>query len=226
MRFFERKELRTMLPQPTELLDLFSTDHRRREAVAAAERLRGPGVSAREPRRCCAGSPISFRLCPPLRGQRACRPHIACGRCARGAAPSRSRLRSARGATGDRRTESGIEVKPVYTAADAPARARAAGRVPLHPRAVPGHVPRAGRGRSGSTPASPRRRSRTRATATSSSAARPASRSRSTCRRSSATTPTTRVRSARSAARASRSTRSPTWRSCSPGSRSARSRPR
>ena len=33
-----------MLPQSTDLLDLFSTDHRRREAVAAAERLRGPGV--------------------------------------------------------------------------------------------------------------------------------------------------------------------------------------
>ncbi len=33
-----------MLPQSIDLLDLFSTDHRRREAVAAAERLRGPGV--------------------------------------------------------------------------------------------------------------------------------------------------------------------------------------
>jgi hypothetical protein len=33
-----------MLPQSLDLLDLFSTDHRRREAVAAAERLRGPGV--------------------------------------------------------------------------------------------------------------------------------------------------------------------------------------
>ena len=33
-----------MLYQPPELLDLISTDRRRREAVAAAERLRGPGV--------------------------------------------------------------------------------------------------------------------------------------------------------------------------------------
>ena len=57
-----------MLPQSIDLLDLFSTDHRRREAVAAAERLRVPEPSAREPRRCCAGSPITFRLCPPLRG--------------------------------------------------------------------------------------------------------------------------------------------------------------
>jgi hypothetical protein len=32
-----------MMPQPAELLDLFATDHREREAVAAAERLRGPG---------------------------------------------------------------------------------------------------------------------------------------------------------------------------------------
>ena len=32
-----------MIPQPPEFFDLFSTDHSRREAVAAAERLRGPG---------------------------------------------------------------------------------------------------------------------------------------------------------------------------------------
>lgn len=32
-----------MMPQPPEFFDLFSTDHRRLEAVAAAERLRGPG---------------------------------------------------------------------------------------------------------------------------------------------------------------------------------------
>jgi len=32
-----------MMPQPPELLALFATDHREREAVAAAERLRGPG---------------------------------------------------------------------------------------------------------------------------------------------------------------------------------------
>ena len=32
-----------MMPQPPEFFDLFSTDQRRREAVATAERLRGPG---------------------------------------------------------------------------------------------------------------------------------------------------------------------------------------
>ena len=32
-----------MIPQPPEFFDLFSTDHRRLEAAAAAERLRGPG---------------------------------------------------------------------------------------------------------------------------------------------------------------------------------------
>jgi hypothetical protein len=31
-----------MIPQPPEFFDLFSTEHRRREAVATAERLRGP----------------------------------------------------------------------------------------------------------------------------------------------------------------------------------------
>lgn len=33
-----------MIPQPPELLDLISIDHRRLEAEAAAERLRGPGA--------------------------------------------------------------------------------------------------------------------------------------------------------------------------------------
>ena len=33
-----------MIPQPPELLDLFFTDHRQREAVAAAERLHGSGA--------------------------------------------------------------------------------------------------------------------------------------------------------------------------------------
>ena len=33
-----------MFPQPPEFFDLYSTDHRRREDVAAAERLRGPGA--------------------------------------------------------------------------------------------------------------------------------------------------------------------------------------
>ena len=32
-----------MMPQPPEFFDLYSTDRRRREADAAAERLRGPG---------------------------------------------------------------------------------------------------------------------------------------------------------------------------------------
>jgi hypothetical protein len=32
-----------MIPQPPEFFALFSADQRRREAVAAAERLRGPG---------------------------------------------------------------------------------------------------------------------------------------------------------------------------------------
>ena len=33
-----------MIPQPPEFLDAFSTDRRQREAVAAAERLRSPGI--------------------------------------------------------------------------------------------------------------------------------------------------------------------------------------
>ena len=33
-----------MIPQPPEFFDLYSTDHRRREALAAAERVRGPGT--------------------------------------------------------------------------------------------------------------------------------------------------------------------------------------
>ncbi|HEU5244019.1 MAG TPA: hypothetical protein VFU33_06425 [Gaiellaceae bacterium] len=33
-----------MFPQPPEFFDLYSTDRRRREDVAAAERLRGPGA--------------------------------------------------------------------------------------------------------------------------------------------------------------------------------------
>jgi hypothetical protein len=32
-----------MMPQPPEFFELFATDHRDREAVAAAERLRDPG---------------------------------------------------------------------------------------------------------------------------------------------------------------------------------------
>jgi len=33
-----------MIPQPPDFFDLYATDHRRREDVAAAERLRGPGA--------------------------------------------------------------------------------------------------------------------------------------------------------------------------------------
>ena len=33
-----------MIPQPPDFFDLYSTDHRRREDVAAAERLRRPGA--------------------------------------------------------------------------------------------------------------------------------------------------------------------------------------
>jgi len=33
-----------MIPQPPDFFDLHSTDHRRREDVAAAERLRSPGA--------------------------------------------------------------------------------------------------------------------------------------------------------------------------------------
>ena len=129
------------------------------------------------------------------------RPRLTAGR--RAAGPVRRRppttVRRMATAGDDRReTDSGIEVKPVYTAADvARPRARAC------PASFPSRAARtrtctgAGRGRSGSTRASARRRSRTHATATCSSAGRPGSRSRSTCRRSSATTRTTRARAAR-----------------------------
>jgi hypothetical protein len=43
-RFIEQKEFDTMIPQPPEFFDLYSTDHRLLEDVAAAERLRGPGT--------------------------------------------------------------------------------------------------------------------------------------------------------------------------------------
>ena len=46
-------------------------------------------------------------------------------------------------ATGDRRTESGIEVKPVYRAADAPRELEPPGEYPFTRGPVPGHVPRA-----------------------------------------------------------------------------------
>ena len=64
-----------MIPQPTDFFfALHAQDHSRREAVATAERLPDSGGFRMRPRCCCAGSPTTFRLCPPLRGQRACRP--------------------------------------------------------------------------------------------------------------------------------------------------------
>ena len=110
--------------------------------------------------------------------------------------------------------DSGIEVKPVYGSADLPAgEPEPPGRFPFTRGPVSRTCTAGSRGRSGSTRASPRPRSRTTASATCSDRARPVFRSRSTCRPSSATTPTTLSRRARSAAPASRSTRSPTWRS-------------
>ena len=73
-------------------------------------------------------------------------------------------------ATDRRRTESGIEVKPVYGPDDAPGPARAAGRVPVHARAVPGHVPRAAVDDAPVRGLRARRRRRTSASATCSSA--------------------------------------------------------
>ena len=52
-----------MIPQPPEFFDLFSTDHQGREALAAAERLRGPG-SLRL--RTAANGWVSL-LCPAMR---------------------------------------------------------------------------------------------------------------------------------------------------------------
>ena len=128
----------------------------------------------------------------------------------------------------DRRlTDSGIEVKPVYTADDLPpGELELPGEHPFTRGPVPDDVPRPpvddapvrglrlGGGDERALPLPARTR------------ARRGSRSRSTSRRSSATTRTTRSRRARSAAPGSRSTRSRTWRCCSRGSRSARSRPR
>ena len=128
----------------------------------------------------------------------------------------------------DRRlTDSGIEVKPVYTADDLPpGELELPGEYPVHARPLSDDVPRPpvddppvrgvrlGRGDERALPLS------------SSSGARPGSRSRSTCRRSSATTRTTRWPKARSVGPESRSTRSPTWSCCSTESRSPRSPPR
>src|SRR5881397_649006 len=104
-----------------------------------------------------------------------------------------------------RETDSGIEVKPVYTEADvAGLQLEFPGEFPF----TRGPYKDMYRGR-------PWRR--TSASAISSSGDRPDSRLPSTCPPSSATTPTTREQSARLAGRESRSTRSPTWRSSSTG---------
>ena len=89
---------------------------------------------------------------------------------------------------------------------------RPARRLPVHPRACTPAATAGGCGRCGSTPASAPPPSRTAATATCSSRARPGSPWPSTCPRRSATTPTTRTRSARWARWGWRSTASRTWR--------------
>ena len=73
----------------------------------------------------------------------------------------------------DFRTLSGDEVKPLYTEADLPDAEQIGvpGRVPLHPRRVPEHVPRAASGRCASSPASGPRRRPTSASATCSTTA-------------------------------------------------------
>ena len=125
----------------------------------------------------------------------------------------------------ERRTESGIEIKPVYTAADAPGELEPPGEYPY----TRGPYPDMYRGRPWTI----------RQYAGFASAEESNARYRYLLDRGQTglsiafDLPTqlgydsddARAR-ARSAAPASRSTRSPTWRSCSPGSRSARSRPR
>jgi hypothetical protein len=74
MRFIERMEdagapperSTWMMPQqPPELLDLFFTDHRERQAVAAAERLRGPSSLRAHAAALLRG--LADRLAPPSR---------------------------------------------------------------------------------------------------------------------------------------------------------------
>jgi hypothetical protein len=52
-----------MIPQPPEFFDLFWTDHRFREDVAAAERLRGPGIVRAGAASALRG--LADRLAPP-----------------------------------------------------------------------------------------------------------------------------------------------------------------
>ena len=127
-------------------------------------------------------------------------------------------------------TISGIENEPLSTPGERRRRLRTRprlpGRIPVHARRLPVDVSRTALDDAPVRRLRHGRRRRTSASATSRSTGRRASRRPSTCRRSWATTPTTRARSARSVAKASRSTRSPTWRRSSAASRSATSRPR
>ena len=110
-------------------------------------------------------------------------------------------------------TDSGIEVKPLYTEDDLPADLAERSASPASTRtraACTARCTASSSGRCASTRATRARRSPTSATATCCRRARPACRWRSTCRPSSAWTPTTRAASARSAAPAWPSTRSTT----------------
>jgi hypothetical protein len=64
-----------MIPQPPEFLDFFSTDHRQREAVAAAERLRGPGTFRTGAALALRG--LADRLSPPSAPPRAASSPVA-----------------------------------------------------------------------------------------------------------------------------------------------------
>ncbi len=126
------------------------------------------------------------------------------------------------------RSLSGIPVQPLYTPEDLAGwryedKLGLPRGVPVHARAVPVDVPRAGCGPCGCSRASGAPRTPTPASSTCSSRARPGSRPPSTCPPSWATTPTIRARAARSAAKACRSRPSPTSRSCSATSRSTAS---
>ena len=103
-------------------------------------------------------------------------------------------------------------------------RDRLPGRVSLHPRRVRLDVPGAAVDDAPVRRVRHRARRPTGASATCSITGRRGCRPRSTCRPDGPTTPTTHARSARWDARASRSTRSTTWRRCFPASRSTRSR--
>ena len=124
------------------------------------------------------------------------------------------------------RTEAGMPARGQSTGPPTSRRPRRSRRPGTSP-SPGGTSPRAtgaGRGPSASTRGSAPPRSPTSATGTCSTRVAPGCRWRSTCRPSAATTPTTPTSRRRSAGSASRSTRSPTPRSCSTRSRSIRSR--